>query len=165
MRQLSFHSIPSRGPTSNVESGSRKRAGLSQYIYVDFHEESGQDRFYGGGGSGYYVYNITDRVNPELLVTITGVPSVSWGHTFTPTPNGNFAVGETEFRCQPLRIFDLRPALNGEVDNIDHAVGAWHADWQTLHRFWALKMEGFDGWNGADWGMPNISCRQDWDQH
>jgi hypothetical protein len=24
-------------------------------------------------------------------------------------------------------------------------------------------MEGFDGWNGKDWGMPNISSAQDWD--
>jgi hypothetical protein len=29
--------------------------------------------------------------------------------------------------------------------------------------FWAFKMEGFDGWNGKDWGMPNISSAQDWD--
>jgi hypothetical protein len=29
--------------------------------------------------------------------------------------------------------------------------------------FWAFKMEGFDGWNGHDWGMPNISSAQDWD--
>ena len=30
--------------------------------------------------------------------------------------------------------------------------------------FWALKMDGFDGWNGEDWGVPNISSGQDWDQ-
>jgi hypothetical protein len=24
-------------------------------------------------------------------------------------------------------------------------------------------MDGFNGWNGADWGMPNISSAQDWD--
>ena len=29
--------------------------------------------------------------------------------------------------------------------------------------FWAFKMDGFDGWNGHDWGMPNISSAQDWD--
>ncbi len=29
--------------------------------------------------------------------------------------------------------------------------------------FWALKMDGFDGWNGHQWGMPNISSVQDWD--
>ncbi len=29
--------------------------------------------------------------------------------------------------------------------------------------FWAFKMEGFDGWNGHQWGLPNISSVQDWD--
>ena len=28
---------------------------------------------------------------------------------------------------------------------------------------WAFKMDGFDGWNGHQWGMPNISSAQDWD--
>ena len=29
--------------------------------------------------------------------------------------------------------------------------------------FWAIKMDGFDGWNGHQWGMPNVSGAQDWD--
>ena len=29
--------------------------------------------------------------------------------------------------------------------------------------FWAFRMEGFSGWNGESWGMPNISSVQDWD--
>ena len=29
--------------------------------------------------------------------------------------------------------------------------------------FWAFKMDGFDGWNGHQWGMPNVSSVQDWD--
>ena len=29
--------------------------------------------------------------------------------------------------------------------------------------FWAFHMDGFDGWNGHQWGMPNISSAQDWD--
>lgn len=213
---------------------------------VQYHPESGQDRFYGGGGSGYYVYNVTDLEDPELLTTILDVPGVSWGHTFTPTPDGNFAIGETEFQYQPLRIFDLRPGLEGEVENIDEAVGYWHADWKSIAHnhevrwpyvfvsgyetglgvfnmmdptnpytvayydtfngihndrqaamerlgspytwnaydgawgvdvrnadglivvsdmttgFWALKMDGFNRWNGADWGVPDVSSAQDW---
>ena len=101
-------------------------------FYIGYHPESNQDRFYGGGGSGYYVYNITDLASPELLVTILNVPGVSWGHTFTPSPDGRYAVGETEFQYQPLRFFDMKPALDGEVDNIDHATGVWHADWKSL---------------------------------
>ena len=30
--------------------------------------------------------------------------------------------------------------------------------------FWTFRMEGFNGWNGEDWGMPNISSVQDWDE-
>jgi len=215
-------------------------------FYIAYHPETGQDRFYGGGGSGFYVYNVTDLANPELLATILGVPGVSWGHTFTPTPDGNFAIGETEFQFQPLRIFDLRPALNGPEKNIDHAVGVWHAEWDALAHnhevrwpfvfvsayqsgmavfdmsdpsnpytvayydtfngvhndrgaasrrmgspytwnvydgawgvdvrnadglivvsdqstgFWAFKMDGFDSWNGEDWGVPNVSSAQPW---
>ena len=29
--------------------------------------------------------------------------------------------------------------------------------------FWAFKMDGFNGWNGHQWGVPNISTAQDWD--
>jgi len=31
--------------------------------------------------------------------------------------------------------------------------------------FWAFRMEGFSGWNGADWGMPDISSAQKWDEN
>ena len=29
--------------------------------------------------------------------------------------------------------------------------------------FWVFRMDGFDGWNGHQWGMPNVSSAQDWD--
>ena len=29
--------------------------------------------------------------------------------------------------------------------------------------FWAFRMEGFNGWNGEDWGVPDISSAQKWD--
>jgi len=29
--------------------------------------------------------------------------------------------------------------------------------------FWAFTMEGFDRWNGEDWGMPNVSSAQNWE--
>jgi hypothetical protein len=28
---------------------------------------------------------------------------------------------------------------------------------------WFFKLDGFNGWNGEDWGMPNVSSAQDWD--
>ena len=239
------HALVGRVPVAQTENMWSR--GYHDF-YVGYHAESGQDRFYGGGGSGYYVYNVSDLANPELLVTIVGVPGVAWGHTFTPSPDGRYAVGETEFQYQPLRFFDMQPALEGHVKNIDRAVGAWHADWRSLAHnhevrwpylfvsgyetgmsvvnmenpanpytvayydtfngrhnnreealrragspytwnvydgawgvdvrnrdglivvsdmstgFWAFRMDGFDGWNGRDWGMPNISSVQDWDE-
>lgn len=205
-------------------------------FYVGYHPASGQDRFYGGGTGGYYVYDITDLQAPQLLTRLTGISGVRGGHTFTPTPDGNFVVAETEYQYAPLRIFDLRPGLSGQVENIDEPVGAWTADWKHLvhnHEmrwpfvfvsgyldglqvfnmmdpanpitvayydtylgppntdrygmfnglfgvdvrnadglivasdmttgFWTFRMEGFQGWNGTDWGMPNISSVQDFD--
>jgi len=28
---------------------------------------------------------------------------------------------------------------------------------------WTFRMEGFGGWDGRQWGLPNISSAQDWD--
>ena len=228
------------GPTPNPFS-----SGYHDF-YIGYHHESGQDRFYGAGGSGYYVFDVSDLKNPKVLATILNVPGVAWGHTFTPSPDGRYAIGETEWQYQPLRIFDLKPALDGEVENIDHAISAWHADWTALAHnhevrwpyvfvsgyesglsvfsledpknpttiayydtydgphnqrearqldspytwgvyngawgvdvrnadglivvsdmttgFWAFKMDGFDGWSGEKYGVPNVSSAQDWDR-
>jgi hypothetical protein len=29
---------------------------------------------------------------------------------------------------------------------------------------WLFRMDGFTGWNGRDFGQPNISSVQDWDR-
>ena len=29
--------------------------------------------------------------------------------------------------------------------------------------FWAWRLEGFDGWDGREWGVPDISSAQDWE--
>ena len=212
-------------------------------FYVGYDPATHQDRFYGAGGAGYYVFDVTNLSEPRLLTTLTGIAGMNWGHTFTPTPDGRYAVGETEYQFQPLRIFDLKPGLDGDVKNISRPIGAWTADWQNLAHnhvvrwpyvfvaayedgmyvfnmmdptnpytvgywdtfegphnarpgtagnytwgvyqgawgvevrnadglivlsdgasgFWAFKLDGFDGWNGHQWGMPNNSSGQDWD--
>jgi hypothetical protein len=221
-------------PVGDSASG---RRGYHDF-YAGYHPDTGEDRFYGGGTGGYYVYNITDLEEPELLVTLLGISGVNRGHTFTPTPDGRYVVAETEYQYAPLRIFDLEPAFEGEVKNINRPISAWTADWQHLvhnHEirwpyvfvsgyldglqifslmdpedpvtvayydtytgppskdrpamfngafgvdvrnadglivvsdmttgFWAFRMEGFSGWNGADWGMPDISSAQKWDEN
>jgi hypothetical protein len=206
-------------------------------LYAAFHPDTGEDRFYGGGTGGYYVWDISDLDNPELRVTLTNVSGVDWGHTFTPSPDGRYVVAEAEYQYAPLRIFDLKPALDGERTNIREPISAWTADWRNLvhnhevrwpyvfvsgyldglqifsledplnpetvgyfdtylgpptHEwisvingafgvdvrnedgliavsdmttgFWTFRMDGFEGWNGEHFGMPNISSVQDWDK-
>jgi hypothetical protein len=180
---------------------------------------------------------ITTPETPKLLFSLAGVQGVTYGHTFTPTPDGAYAVTETEYQGAPLRIFDLRPGQEGKAQNIDRPIAFWTANYRNLahnhevrwpyvfvsayedglqvfnmmdpynpftvgyfdtydgpHQsrginnvnmgawgvdirntdglivvsdmmtgFWAFKMDGFSGWNGAHWGMPNISSVQDWD--
>ena len=206
-------------------------------FYVGWHPPSRQDRFYGGGAGGYYVFDVTELDRPELLASVTGVPGVNWGHTITPSPDGRYIVTETEYQYAPLRIFDLKPALDGEVENVDYPVSVWTADWHNLPHnhemrwpyvfvsayedglqvfemtepedpktvawydtypgphapnsgacstcagafgvdvrdadglvvlsddttgFWAFRMEGFGGWDGDFWGVPDVSSAQDW---
>ncbi len=223
-------------------------------FYVGYDPVNHRDVFYGAGSGGYHLYDVTDPANPKLLTTVTGAAGVSNGHTFTPDPTGRYAVAETEYQYAPLRIFDLKPGLDGTVKNISRPIGAWTANWKDLahnhevrwpyvfvsayedglqvfnmmdptnpytvgysysydgpHQagwggvdaperffgaahdpqgnvengafgvdvrnadgvivlsdmttgFWAYKMDGFDGWNGHQWGMPNVSSVQDWDK-
>ncbi len=210
-------------------------------IYVGYDPATRQDKFYGPGAAGYYVYDITRPEEPRLLTSITGVAGAPFGHTFTPDPTGRYAVTEVEYQYAPLRIFDLKPGLDGRVETISRPIGAWTANWKNLAHnhevrwpyvfvsgykdglqvfnmmdptapytvgyydtydapdgfgheragvlgamggtfgvdvrnadglivlsdsrtgFWAFFMDGFEGWNGHQWGMPNISSVQDWD--
>ncbi len=227
--------LAGRVPVPESPEGRGRARGYHDF-YAGYHVDTGQDRFYGGGVGGYYVYNITDLDNPELLVTLTGINGVRYGHTFTPSPDGRYVIAETEYQYAPLRIFDLKPALDGEVSNIRNPISAWTANWKHLvhnHEvrwpyvfvsgyldglqvfslmdpkdpvtvayydtylgppntdrypmfngafgvdvrnadglivisdmstgFWTFRMDGFQGWNGADWGVPDVSSVQKWD--
>jgi len=101
-------------------------------FYAGYHPASGQDRFYGGGAGGWYVWDVTEPAQPDLLATVTGVPGVNWGHTITPTPDGRYFVGETEYQYAPLRIFDLEPALEGDRETVSTVESAWTPDWRNL---------------------------------
>ena len=218
-------------------------------FYVGYDPARRQDRLYGAGAGGYYVFDVTDITQPRLVTSITGAAGMARGHTFTPTPDGWYGVAETEYQYAPLRIFDMKPGLDGEVEAVSRPIGAWTMRWKGLPHntevrwpyvfvsayedgmqvfnmmdptspytvgfydtydgpneidksnpfepkappgqggvsngsfgidvrnadglivtadmytgFWAFKMDGFDGWNGHQWGMPNISSVQDWDK-
>ena len=101
-------------------------------FYVGYHPDTDEDRFYGGGTGGYFIYDVSDVTAPELRITLTNVAGVSYGHTFTPSPDGRYVIAETEYQYAPLRIFDLQPALDGEQQNISNPISAFTANWENL---------------------------------
>ena len=225
--------------------GDSAQRGFYHDFYVAFDPATKQDKFYGAGAGGYYIYDVTKVRDPKLITSITGVAGVQWGHTFMADPTGRYVVTEAEYQYAPLRLFDLKPGLDGTVKTISRPVGAWTADWRNLSHnfeirwpyvfvsayedglqvfnmmdpanpytvgyyytcecphgkgagysaqnpqsqsifsgawgvqvrnadglivisdlttgFWSFRMEGFDGWNGHQWGVPNMSSAQDWD--
>ena len=226
-----------------------KQTGLGGYhdFYVGYDPATEQDKFYGAGLGGYSVFDVTKIEAPKQLFTITSL-GLDLAHTFTPSPDGKYAVTETEYQYTPLRIWDLQPGQSGKTQNIDVPISAWTSDWRTLahnhevrwpfvfvsayedglqvfnlkdpknpkteghfytceckheHGFGGslesgfestqsvmqgafgvdvrnydglvvisdmrtglhvFKMDGFNGWNGKDYNMPNISSVQDWDR-
>jgi len=223
-------------PVPESAAGTGQNRGYHDF-YVGYHPDTGEDRFYGGGTGGYYIYDVSDLRNPELRISLTGVSGVEYGHTFTPSSDGRYVIAETEYQYAPLRIFDLQPALEGEVTNIRSPISAWTAHWKHLvhnHEvrwpfvfvsgyldglqvfdlsdpanpqtvayydtylpglsadnpgvmrgsfgvdvrnedglifmsdmtsgLWIFRMEGFQGWNGEQWGVPDISSVQKWDE-
>ena len=93
--------------------------------------------FVSGYLDGLVVFNMMDPTNPITVAhydTYLGLPNTDRTAVF----NGTFGV-------------DVRNA-DGLIVVSDMSTGIW-----------TFKMEGFQGWNGEDWGMPNISSAQDWD--
>ncbi|MBI4421768.1 MAG: hypothetical protein HY560_13160 [Gemmatimonadetes bacterium] len=228
--------------------GANNRQGYHD-MYVAFDPATKQDRFYGAGlDVGYFVYDVTRPEEPKLLTSLTGIAGLNAAHTFMATPDGRYAVTQMEYQYAPIRIFDLKPGLDGQVQSISRPIGAWAANWKLASHnhelrwpyvfvaafndglqvfnmmdptnpytvgyydthsgalesgldiddgldkvkdgksifnglwgvdvrnadglivvsdfrtgFWSFKMDGFDGWNGHQWGMPNVSSVQDWD--
>ncbi len=109
-------------------------------IYVGYHPDSGQDRFYGPGpevtmDGGMYVYDVTDVTNPSLLAQIVGGMGQTGAHTFVPTPDGRYGFSMT-LGQKPMLVWDLKPGLDGTVPNITRPIGSWTSTWpNTLHNF------------------------------
>jgi hypothetical protein len=225
-----------------------KQIGTGGYhdFYLAYDPATHQDKFYGAGLGGYSVWDVSHPEAPKQLFTITAL-GLEAAHTFTPSPDGRYAVSETEYQYTPLRVWDLGPGQQGKTQNLDLAISAWAADWRDLshnhevrwpyvfvsayedglqvfdlknpqdpktdgyyftcecehqHGFgnspdygwqsstsvmqgafgvdvrnydglialsdmrtglWLFRMDGFQGWNGHDYGMPNISSVQDYD--
>jgi hypothetical protein len=221
-----------------VPAGGKRNSGWHDF-FVGYDPVTKQDRFYGAGDQGYHVFDISNLAQPKLLTSVVGVAGTESGHTFTVTPDGRYAFGMSapHYASNVMRVFDLKPGLDGQTKTISRPIGAWTANsqnvmhnwevrwpyifvaafedgvqvvnvmdptnpytvgyydtWDGPHYarepmnpstgawgidvrnadglivtsdiatgFWAFKMDGFDGWNGHQWGMPNVSSVQDWD--
>ncbi len=77
------------------------------------------------------MWDVTKPEAPKQLFTITSM-GMDIAHTFTPSPDGHYAVTETEYQYTPLRIWDLSPGQSGKTQNIDIPISAWTADWRDL---------------------------------
>jgi hypothetical protein len=89
---------------------------------------------------GLQVFNMMDPTNPYTV-----------GYYYTcDCPHGHGAGG-------PGSVFS--GAWGVEVRNADGLIAI--SDLTT--GVWLFKMEGFDGWNGHQWGVPNNSSAIDWD--
>jgi hypothetical protein len=212
--------------------------------HIQYDPATGQDKFYGGGPEmsylgGNFVFDVSVPETPKLLVTMHAVESQQGGgHTFMPTNDGRYALTiMTSYGHNPVRVYDLKPALDGKVPIIKVPIGEWTPDYKKsshmieirwpyafiaayedgvhvlnlrdptnprtvafydtydefrpyeglgaangvygldvrnadglivasdMHSgFWAFKMDGFNGWNGRNWGVPNASTAQDWDK-
>ncbi len=232
--------VPNPTPFKQIGSG-----GYHDFE-VQYDPQDHKDKFYGAGLGGFSVWDITKPETPTQMFTITSLGQ-DVAHTFTPSPDGRYAVTETEYQYTPLRIWDLQAAQAGTMKNVDTPIAAWTADWHDLshnhevrwpyvfvsayedglqvfnlkdpkhpvteghwftceceheHGFggspdnnwasttsvmqgafgvdirnynglvvisdmrtglWLFHMDGFNGWNGKDYGMPNISSVQDYD--
>jgi hypothetical protein len=110
-----------------------KQIGAGGYhdFYIGYDPASHQDKFYGAGLGGFSVWDVTRPETPKQMFTITGL-GMDIAHTFTPSPDGKYAVTETEYQYTPLRIWDLTPGQSGKTQNLDNAISGWAADWRDL---------------------------------
>ena len=90
---------------------------------------------------GFYVFNMMDPTNPY---------TVGYYDTYDG-PHAKARHGANWPSARAPGGVDVRNA-DGMIVIRRHEAG-----------FWAFKMDGFDGWNGHQWGMPNVSSAQDWD--
>lgn len=103
-------------------------------VFVGYHPASGQDRFYGSGAGGFYVYDVTDPAMPVHRASVAGVAGLRRGYQAQPSADGNFLIGEMAIRNMPTHIFDLAPALEGQTASIRRPVGAWTPNWTGFSR-------------------------------
>ncbi len=99
---------------------------------------------------GIDVFDITDPENPE---------TVGWYDTYHGPEKAGLATDLGFASGNPVGESDFNGAFGIDVRNYDGLIAV--SDMET--GLWVFRLDGFDGWNGADWNLPNISSVQDWD--
>ncbi len=109
-------------PVPNVDYGFHD-------AWAAFHADTETDRLYASGAGGYYIFDITDMRQPRLVTEVNSA-AVQVGRSIRATPDGTHLVTTAGYETAPIRIFDMRPALDGTVPVMRTAVGAWTANWR-----------------------------------
>ena len=92
---------------------------------------------------------VVNMINPKKPKT------VAWYYTCECEHQAGFGFGTGSVRGTSV----MNGGADIDVRNADGLIVM--NDYNT--GFWAFRMEGFGGWNGEDWDMPNVSSEQDWD--
>jgi hypothetical protein len=106
----------------------RERGAFGVYAAYDMATE--QDRLYVAAAGGYFVFDISDTAAPALLTWVNSA-AVQNGISVQASPDAATIVTTTDYASAPVRIFDLRPALDGTISQVRTASGAWTADWRS----------------------------------
>ena len=106
----------------------RERGAFGVYAAYDLATE--QDRLYMAAAGGYFVFNISDIAAAELLTWVNSA-AVQNGIGVQASPDATTIVTTTDYASAPVRIFDLRPALDGTISQVRTASGAWTANWRS----------------------------------
>ncbi|NNE71568.1 MAG: hypothetical protein HKN29_14555 [Rhodothermales bacterium] len=99
-------------------------------IYAGYDLATDTDRLYVAGAGGYFVYDIT-RPAASTLLTWVNSAAVQTGVGIQASPDATQLVTTTNYASAPIRVFDIRPALDGTISQVRTAVGAWSADWRS----------------------------------
>jgi hypothetical protein len=107
--------------------------------------------FVAGQSDAFQVVNMMDPTNPYTVGYYVTRPG--------PFLHGIGIAGFTDQRPGGRSNSMYEGAWGVDVRNADGLIVISDFD----SGFWAFKMDGFEGWNGHQWGVPNVSSVQDWD--
>lgn len=96
-----------------------------------------------------------------------------WPYAFVSAYTGGLRVIDIRDPTEPVEVafwdtYDRRtPYMGGSTAYGMFGVDVRNADGlivgSDMHSgLWAFRLEGFNGWNGHDWGVPDVSSVQDW---